>query len=40
MDAVGEMICRGCPYYDGFGCTRSPIIKEGEEKCRCDGGDK
>lgn len=29
--------CGGCHNFDGFGCDRSPIIKEGEEKCRCDG---
>lgn len=29
-------MCHGCPYFDGFGCTRSPIVTEGEEKCICD----
>lgn len=26
----------GCHCFDGFGCTRSPVIKEGEEKMPCD----
>lgn len=33
-----ETICKnsGCHNYDGFGCTRSQVVKEGEEKCPCD----
>lgn len=26
----------GCHYYDGFGCTRSPVVKQDEEQCPCD----
>lgn len=26
----------GCHYFDGFGCDRSPVIKENEERCPCD----
>jgi c-di-GMP-related signal transduction protein len=26
----------GCHYFDGFGCTRSPVIKDEEEKMPCD----
>ncbi len=31
-------ICKssGCHYFNGFDCSRSPVIKEGEEKCPCD----
>ena len=31
-------LCRssGCGYFDGFGCTRSEIAKDGEEICPCD----
>ena len=31
-------LCRssGCHYFDGFGCTRSEIAKDGEETCPCD----
>ena len=29
-------MCKRCPYFDGFGCTRSPIVTEGEERCICD----
>lgn len=32
--------CKGCPQYDGFGCSRSPIVTEGEEKFPCDKEDK
>lgn len=28
--------CAGCGNYDGFGCERSPIVKENDEVCRCD----
>jgi len=31
-----KMICETCGYYDGYGCTRSPIVRDGEERCRCD----
>jgi len=26
----------GCHYFDGFGCDRSPVVKENEERCSCD----
>ena len=26
----------GCHYFDGFGCDRSPIVTENEERCPCD----
>ncbi len=31
-------LCRssGCHYYDGFGCTRSDVVTDGEETCPCD----
>ena len=31
-------LCRssGCHYFDGFGCTRSEIAKDGEGICPCD----
>lgn len=30
--------CRdsGCHYFDGFGCDRSPVIKEDDKICPCD----
>ena len=31
-----ESDCTGCTYNDGFNCTRSPIVTDGEEKCKCD----
>ena len=37
-EKIGGNICKesGCHYFDGFGCTRSPIVTEGEEACPCD----
>ena len=31
-------LCRssGCGYFDGFGCTRSEVIKDNDEQCPCD----
>jgi len=31
-------LCRSshCNYFDGFGCTRSDVVKGGEETCPCD----
>ncbi len=31
-------ICKssGCHYFNGFDCSRSPVVKEGDEKCPCD----
>jgi len=31
-------LCRSphCNYFDGFGCTRSDVVKDGEETCPCD----
>ena len=31
-------LCRssGCHCFDGFGCTRSDVVKDGEETCPCD----
>jgi len=31
-------LCRSshCHYFDGFGCTRSDVVKDGEETCPCD----
>ena len=31
-------LCRssGCGYFDGFGCTRSDVVTDGEETCPCD----
>ena len=31
-------LCRssGCHYFDGFGCTRSEVIKDTDEQCPCD----
>ena len=26
----------GCGYFDGFGCTRSEVIKDTDERCPCD----
>lgn len=40
QDEMNKDSCRGCPYYDGFGCTRSPVVTDGEEKCKCDKEDK
>lgn len=32
----GDCMCKHCPYFDGFGCTRSPIADDNDEKCICD----
>ena len=31
-------LCRSshCHYFDGFGCTRSEVIKDTDEQCPCD----
>ena len=31
-------LCRssGCHYFDGFGCTRSEVVKSNDEQCPCD----
>ena len=31
-------LCRssGCHYFDGFGCTRSEVVKSNGEQCPCD----
>jgi len=31
-------LCRssGCHCFDGFGCTRSDVVTDGEENCPCD----
>lgn len=31
-------LCRSshCNYFDGFGCTRSDVVTDGEETCPCD----
>ena len=31
-------MCRssGCHYFDGFGCTRSDVVTDRDEKCPCD----
>lgn len=29
-------ICKNCPYFDGFGCDRSPVVKEDDEQMACD----
>ena len=28
--------CKNCPYFDGFGCDRSPVVKDDDEKMACD----
>ncbi len=32
------MVCPygSCDYWDGFECSRSPVVKEGEEQKPCD----
>lgn len=32
----GDCMCKHCPYFDGFGCTRSSIADDNDEKCICD----
>ena len=31
-------LCRssGCNYFDGFGCARSDVVTDNDEKCPCD----
>ena len=29
-------MCETCPYFDGFGCTRSPVVSDDDESCVCD----
>ena len=41
LTTLGEWalsLCRSshCNYFDGFGCTRSDVVKDGEETCPCD----
>lgn len=36
MEKKETEICKGCGYYDGFGCTRSPIVTDQSEACACD----
>ena len=33
---MSREVCIGCWYNDGFGCTRSPVVTDDSEVCRCD----
>ena len=38
LNELAVSLCRSshCNYFDGFGCTRSDVVKDGEETCPCD----
>ena len=38
LDEWALSLCRssGCHCFDGFGCTRSDVVTDGEETCPCD----
>ena len=38
LDEWALSLCRSshCNYFDGFGCTRSDVVTDGEETCPCD----
>jgi len=38
LHELAVSLCRSshCNYFDGFGCTRSDVVTDGEETCPCD----
>ena len=42
MAELKPLICKssGCHYFDGFGCTRSGVVGDNDEKMPCDKGER
>ena len=42
MAELKPLICKssGCHYFDGFGCTRSDVVGDNDEKTPCDKGER
>ena len=42
MAELKALICKssGCHYFDGFGCTRSGVVGDNDEKMPCDKGER
>jgi len=40
LHELAVSLCRSshCNYFDGFGCTRSDVVTDNDEKCPCDIG--